>query len=178
MPAERARLVLSGESTRIPAMPDPAPRYVLFVCMGNICRSPLAEGLFLHKINKRGVAHLFAVDSCGIGDWHIGIRPDHRALDVARQNGITLPSRARQIHRKDFDRFDVIVCMDEENRNHLLALGAPKDKVRLLLEFDPDATMLEVPDPYYGDPEDFELTFQLIDSATDVLLETMLREMS
>lgn len=159
-------------------MPESVRRHVLFVCLGNICRSPLAEGLFLHKINSRGVAHRFTVDSCGIGEWHIGKRPDHRALEVARQNGITLPSRARQIHPKDYDRFDLIVCMDEENRDDLLGLGAPRDKVRLLLGFDPDATMREVPDPYFSDQEEFELIYQLIDSATDALLETMLREMS
>lgn len=144
--------------------------------MGNICRSPLAEGLFLHKINERGVAHLFSVDSCGTGEWHLGKRPDHRALEVARQNGFTLPSRARQIHRGDFDRFDFIVCMDEENRSQLLGLGAPKDKVCLLLEFDPNATMREVPDPYFGDQQEFELIHQLIDTATDGLLDTLLRE--
>ncbi len=145
------------------------------ICMGNICRSPLAHGLFLHKINERGVAHRFEIDSCGTGDWHAGELPDSRARAVARKRGVNLASRARQVHARDFTQFDYLICMDETNREHLLRLGAPPHKLSLLLEHDPAAPMLEVPDPYSGPIDAFELVYRLVDSACDALIEKLLR---
>lgn len=147
---------------------------VLFVCLGNICRSPLAEGVFLHKINERGVAHRFSVDSAGTGGWHAGETPDPRAIAVAAKRGIVLPSRARQVRREDFERFHHLVAMDESNRETLIKRGCPPERVRLLLEYDEDTRLMEVPDPYYGGPEGFETVFQLIDSGCDALLRHLL----
>jgi protein-tyrosine phosphatase len=156
-------------------MPGPDERTgVLFICLGNICRSPLAEGVFLHKVNRRGLAHRFRVDSAGTGGWHIGEPADHRAIEVARRHGVTLPSRARQVHPRDFDVFDHLVCMDESNREDVLNLGAPAAKVRLLLEASPACGVIEVPDPYYGGRDGFDLVFSLVDVACEALLDDLL----
>ncbi|MCZ6835183.1 MAG: low molecular weight phosphotyrosine protein phosphatase [Planctomycetota bacterium] len=148
---------------------------VLFVCMGNICRSPLAEGVFLHKINQRGIADRFLVDSCGTGGWHAGERPDHRVLDLAKQRGIRLPSRARQIRDDDFTNFDHLLCMDEDNLALLIQQGGSNSKIRLLLDFDPQTQVREVPDPYYGGEDGFEEIYHLIDSATEALLVELMQ---
>ena len=141
--------------------------------MGNICRSPLAEGLFLHKINQRGVTQRFSVESAGTGGWHAGELPDPRVRAVAQQKGIELCSRARQVTTGDFTAFDHIICMDEDNREHLLNMGAPPQKVRLLLECDRSAPMREVPDPYYGGADGFELVYKLVDAACNALIDEL-----
>lgn len=143
--------------------------------MGNICRSPLAEGVFLHKINERGVADRFHVDSAGTGGWHAGELPDHRMRQTAARYGITLASRARQVTTKDFDLFDHLICMDADNRDQILSRGAPADKVSLLLDIDPSTKAIEVPDPYYGGEDGFEHVFTLVDSACDALLNHLLK---
>lgn len=155
-------------------MSTPARTSVLFVCMGNICRSPLAEGAFLHKLNERGVADRFTVDSAGTGHWHAGERPDRRVRQIAQRHGIVLPGRARQVTPEDFTRFDHLICMDETNREDLVCRGAPQEKLRLLLEVNPASEIREVPDPYYGGDDGFEIVFRLIDTACDALLDEML----
>lgn len=150
------------------------PVSLLMVCMGNICRSPLAECVFRHKARQRGVEALFNVDSAGTGNWHVGEPPDHRVLRVADDNGIELSGKARQIQRTDFTRFDHLICMDAANRNHLLGMGAPPEKVRLLLDVLPEQDVREVPDPYYGGDEGFTEVFRLIDAACDSLLDELL----
>ncbi|MCA9290272.1 MAG: low molecular weight phosphotyrosine protein phosphatase [Phycisphaerales bacterium] len=147
---------------------------VLFVCMGNICRSPIAEGVFLHKCAARGVADRFTVDSAGTGGWHAGERPDPRSVEVARRHGIVLPGRARPVTHADYRTFDHLICMDHANRTALLRDGAPDDRIRLLLAFDPDPELDEVPDPYYGGDDGFDLVFRLVDRACDGLLESLL----
>ncbi len=155
-------------------MNDDARIAVLFVCMGNICRSPTAAGVFVHRAAGRGMAGRFLVESAGTGDWHAGELPDSRARQVASRHGIELRSRARQVAREDFARFDHLVCMDRRNLRDLLALGAPQEKVRLLLSFDPQAPLDEVPDPYGEGSDRFEEVFALIDSACRCLIETLL----
>lgn len=142
--------------------------------MGNICRSPIAENVFRHKVEQRGVSHLFEIDSAGTGGWHAGEPPDPRARRIVTANGIKMTGTARQVHRDDFERFDLLLCMDEENMQHLLSKGAPKHKVRLLLECDPDAGCREVPDPYYGGSDGFQRVFELVDSACEALLDELL----
>jgi protein-tyrosine phosphatase len=154
-------------------MPSRTLIRVLFICTGNICRSPLAEGVFLHKINRRGLAHLFAVDSCGTGNWHAGERPDPRVLELAAERGVSLPGVARQVTDDDLRRFDHIICMDEEHRDHVLYMGAPANKVKMLLEFHPQPPMAEVPDPYFGERDGFELVYDLVDAATDGLIDAL-----
>lgn len=144
--------------------------------MGNICRSPLAEGVFLHKANTRGVAKQFSIDSAGTGGWHVGEPADYRMRQAAESHGVKLTSRARQIRPKDADHFDSIICMDRENRRHVLQLGIPREKVSLLLQYDPESPETEVPDPYYGGPDGFEHVYDLVDAACEKLLEKLLRE--
>ncbi|MCC7388231.1 MAG: low molecular weight phosphotyrosine protein phosphatase [Phycisphaerales bacterium] len=153
---------------------------LLFVCLGNICRSPLAEGVFLHLAEQRAVRDRFLVDSCGTGRWHAGERPDPRALAVARRHGVELPSIARQVDPgADFARFDMLLAMDWSNRRNLIRLGAPDSRVRLVRSFDPtldtaNEESLDVPDPYYGGDEGFESVFQMLTRACNGLLDTLL----
>src|SRR5689334_4300618 len=129
---------------------------ILFVCMGNICRSPTAEGVMRHLLREAGLEDAVEIDSAGTGGWHAGDPPDARATEAAARRGIALEGGARQVRAADFDDFDLIVAMDRENLGDLLALAPDEDaaeKVRLLREFDAasaDAADLDVPDPYYG----------------------------
>lgn len=149
---------------------------VLFVCLGNICRSPIAEGVFLHKINERRVAARFSVDSAGTGGWHAGEPADSRAQAAARRMGVTLVSRARQVRREDFDRFHYLIAMDQSNIENLLDLGAPSDRTHLLLDFAPGQRMREVPDPYYGGEDGFDTVFRLVDLGCTGLLDELARK--
>ena len=141
---------------------------ILFVCMGNICRSPTAEGVMRRLIDDAGLD--IEVDSAGTGDWHVGEPPDERAALAARRRGVTLEGAARQVRPMDFRRFDVIVAMDRRNLGELLAL-APDDeaaaKVRLLV---PDA---DVPDPYYGGDHGFETVLDMVEAACRELLHEL-----
>jgi len=153
---------------------------VLFVCLGNICRSPLAEGLFLHEAGRRGERERFLVDSAGTGHWHVGKPADPRSLAVARKYGIDLPSIARQVDPgTDFDRFEWIVAMDRDNRMDLLDLGAPERRVHLLRSFDPALSSarerdLDVPDPYFGGDDGFDRVYEMVRSAAGGLLDRLL----
>ncbi len=156
-------------------------RSVLFVCLGNICRSPLAEGVFIHLARRRGVLDGLVVDSCGTGAWHVGERADRRAAGVARAHGIELPSIARQVEVQDFARFALIVLMDAANKRDVLELGSPREKTHLLRAFDPelagvDDALRQVPDPYYGGPDGFEDGFRMTMRACEGLLDAMFDE--
>lgn len=152
---------------------------VLFVCLGNICRSPLAEGIFLHKARERGVLERFDVDSCGTGSWHVGEPPDPRAVAVALRRGVELVSIGRQVDpRRDFARFDHVIAMDRSNLRQLLRLGAPEERVRLMRWFDPEnreGADLDVPDPYEGGPEGFELVFGMLSRSCEGMLDVLSR---
>jgi protein-tyrosine phosphatase len=152
---------------------------ILFVCLGNICRSPTAEGVMRHLVRQEGLEESIEIDSAGTGSWHVGASPDERATETARERGIVLEGAARTFTPGDFDSFDLILAMDEENLRDLLAL-VPGDearaKVRLLREFDPatdESTDLDVPDPYYGGDEGFEHVLDLVDAATRGLLDRL-----
>jgi len=151
---------------------------ILFVCLGNICRSPLAEGVFLHLAQQAGRGHEFEVDSCGTGSWHVGERPDPRSQAVARQHDVILNHRARQFDRSDFKNFDLIIVMDRENKSDLLSFSPLKPeeraKIRLLREYDPQANGdLDVPDPYYDGADGFEAVYQMVERAGKRLLESL-----
>lgn len=151
---------------------------ILFVCMGNICRSPLAEGLFLHLARERGLADRFEVDSCGIGDWHVGHAPDPRSQAVANRNGVTLVCRARQVEAPgDFETFDLILAMDRANLRDLRALAAGEHhgKIRLMREWDAQAEEddPEVPDPYYGGPQGFQDMYAMLRRSCEKLLDEL-----
>jgi len=141
---------------------------ILFVCLGNICRSPTAEGVMRHLLRERGLEDEVEVESAGTGAWHVGSPPDDRATDAARNRGIALEGAARQVRPDDFEQFDLIVAMDRQNLRDLLDL-APDDearaKVRLLLD---DA---DVPDPYYGGGRGFDEVLDLVEEACEQLLD-------
>lgn len=147
---------------------------VLFVCLGNICRSPTAQGVFCHVVKENGLEDRVTVASAGLGDWHAGDPPDRRASAEAKRRGVDLSAiRARQIRHRDFAEFDYILAMDRQNIIGLEAL-CPQEhlhKVRLFLEFAPDADVREVPDPYYGGPEGFVHVYDLVAQACEGLLE-------
>lgn len=150
---------------------------VLFVCLGNICRSPTAEGVMRKLVAECGFQGEIELDSAGTGGWHVGDPPDARAAAAARRRGIELDGRARQVEREDFERFDLILAMDGSNL-HVLRQIAPdepsREKVRLLREFDPasaDAEDLDVPDPYYGGPHGFDHVLDLVEAACRGVLE-------
>ena len=150
---------------------------VCFVCAGNICRSPSAEGIFRHLAKERGVLDRFDVDSAGTGNWHVGEAPNARARDAAEARGIALQGTARQFLSVDFARFDYVVAMDHENRDHLRRMAtSEKDlaKIHLLRAFDPTSPPdAEVPDPYYGGPADYELVIDLCLRACAGLLDRL-----
>jgi protein-tyrosine phosphatase len=152
---------------------------ILFVCLGNICRSPTAEGVMRHVLREEGLEDRIEVDSAGTGGWHIGAPPDERATAAARQRSIVLEGEARRFTPVDFDEFDLILAMDEENRRDLLDLAPDEEtraKVRLLREFDADSDStsdLDVPDPYYGGDEGFEQVLDLIEAATRGLVDEL-----
>lgn len=147
---------------------------VLFVCLGNICRSPLAEGLLAHHAQQQGFAGRIVVDSCGTGGWHAGELPDPRTRKVAAAHGVALPSRARQIRAEDFLQFDYLIPMDRKNLSDLQDLmrlsGKTKAELLLMRQFDELAPGTDVPDPYYGDLEDFYRVFEILDRSTRRLL--------
>lgn len=147
---------------------------VLFVCLGNICRSPLAEGVFLHLLEEEGLASRYRVDSAGTGAWHVGNLPDPRSREVASRNGITLPSRARQVEDRDFREFDLVVAMDRSNLGDLESLKARVGgdaRLVLMRDFDPDPGDGQVPDPYYGGPDGFDRVFDMVLRSARGLLE-------
>lgn len=146
---------------------------VLFVCMGNICRSPLAHGLFEHRVEKAGLSEQIAIDSAGTHAYHVGDLPDPRSQQTAQSHGIDLSSqRARQVVVSDFEKFDYVLAMDNDN-HALLSAQCPdqyRHKLKLFLEFAPQLSETEVPDPYYGGDSGFEHVYQLIDMAADGLM--------
>jgi protein-tyrosine phosphatase len=147
---------------------------VLFVCMGNICRSPSAWGVFRYVVKTAGLQDQIDIDSAGTHDYHIGDLADARSHKAAFERGIDLSDhRARQVSIKDFKHYDYILAMDNVNMERL-DRDCPKEyreKVRLFLEFAPHTNYTEVPDPYYGGPRGFELVLDLIEAASEGLLE-------
>jgi protein-tyrosine phosphatase len=149
---------------------------ILFVCMGNICRSPTAEGVMRHLLAEEGLEDVIELDSAGTGGWHAGDPPDRRATAAARARGIVLDGAARQVRPEDFEDFDLILVADRDNLRDMLAIAPPgtERKVRLLREFDPHsegAPDLDVPDPYYGGERGFEDVLDLVEAACRGLLD-------
>ncbi|MDK4739692.1 low molecular weight phosphotyrosine protein phosphatase [Rhizobium sp. CB3171] len=145
---------------------------ILFVCAGNICRSPLAEGIFRHLAIKAGRGSEFEVDSAGTGGWHHGERPDRRSMEVASDHGVDISAqRARRIEAADFHRFDLILAMDQDNLKNLRKI-APADTLGKLHLFNAYTlgSSKDIPDPYYGGHEDFEATYTMLLAGCNALL--------
>lgn len=145
------------------------PIRVLFVCLGNICRSPLAEAVFRHQVAERGWTDRFEIDSAGTSGWHRGAPPDARSAETARRRGITLTGASRRVTGADLRRCDYVIAMDAGNRDALEELRAATGgtaELRLLREFEPGARSLDVPDPYYGGPRGFDDVHDIVERAT------------
>ena len=153
---------------------------VHFVCMGNICRSPLAEGVFCALAERRGVADRFEVHSSGTGDWHVGHGADRRMQQTARQYGVSLDAhRAKQFKADDFAQDDHIFVMDKGNLHDVLALDLRDrygNKVRLFREFDPSPGDYQVPDPYYGGAQGFDTVYQIVERTAQTILDRLIDE--
>jgi protein-tyrosine phosphatase len=154
------------------------PIKLLFVCLGNICRSPSAEGIMNHLVADRGLGELIQCDSAGTSDYHVGAAPDLRMTQAARNSGITLTGRSRQFEILDFNTFDLILAMDQVNYQSLILLdrtGQFKDKVRLMCDFCLTFSEKDVPDPYYGGPGGFKHVIDLLTDACNGLLEYVIQ---
>jgi len=155
---------------------------VLFVCMGNICRSPTADGVFKHIVEQAGLGDQIYIDSAGTHSYHIGSQPDSRSQAAALKRGIDLSSlRARQVNREDFVEFDYVLAMDRDNYRDLQSLCLPEQakKLHLFLEFAPKLETREVPDPYFGRGQDgFEHVLNLIEAASQGLLTDIRQRLS
>jgi protein-tyrosine phosphatase len=168
-PAARAPAPAGGSAPE-------APYRILFVCLGNICRSPTAEGVMRALVREAGLHERIELDSAGTGSWHIDEPPDARATAAARERGVELEGRARQVERADFAGFDLIVAMDRSNLADLRRIApddAARAKLRLLRDFDPSADgEADVPDPYHGGSRGFDDVFDLVrDSCAALLAE-------
>jgi protein-tyrosine phosphatase len=149
---------------------------ILFVCLGNICRSPTAEAVLRRLLELEAPELGVSVDSAGTHDYHVGRPPDPRAQAAARRRGFDMSAlRARQIEPADFERFDYVLVMDEQNRRDALAIARPLGTARcaLLLDFAPELELREVPDPYYGGPAGFEQVLDLVEAAARGLIREL-----
>jgi protein-tyrosine phosphatase len=146
---------------------------ILFVCLGNICRSPTAEAVMRGLVAERGLEDQMEVESAGTGSWHLGEPPDPRAVEAAAERGVELTGAARQVDESDFERFDLLIAMDRSNHDALLALAPDtqaRERVRLLREFGDDHNA-DVPDPYYGGPDGFAEVLEIVERCCTALLD-------
>jgi protein-tyrosine phosphatase len=150
---------------------------VLFVCLGNICPSPLAEAVFKHKVKERGLQDRFEIDSCGTGNYHIGDPPDPRTIANAKKNGVIIEHLGRQLSDDDLAYYDVILAMDNKNLRSIKSLRTANEyvhKVKLMRDVDVVDRGGEVPDPYYGNEQNFQEVFDILNRASDHLLDDIL----
>lgn len=152
---------------------------VLFVCLGNICRSPTAHGVFEHLVDSVGLAGKIQIDSAGVSGWHVGEAPDKRSQQHAARRGYCLSHlRARQVVPEDFASFDLLLAMDNNNLRHLLDASPAehRHKIKLFLDFAEGVSVREVPDPYYGEGDGFERVLDLVENACQGLLTYLKRQ--
>lgn len=156
-----------------PKMPEMRKINVLFVCLGNICRSPLAEAIFKAKVREQGLEDHIYVESCGTANYHVGRGPDSRTIENALTNGVTIDHLGRQLTINDLDRFDYILAMDASNYTNIFKLPNARKhekKIRLMRTFDTKEPGSDVPDPYYGGLDGFQEVFDILDRSTEQLL--------
>ncbi|HEY5889963.1 MAG TPA: low molecular weight protein-tyrosine-phosphatase [Acidimicrobiia bacterium] len=147
---------------------------ILCVCLGNICRSPAAEAAIRAAADREGLE--IEVDSAGTGSWHVGDPPHPESVAAGARAGLVLTGRARKLNTVDFDRFDIVLAMDETNRNELVAMAPTKEaqaKIRLFRTFDPNTNETEIPDPWGGPTEGYEETIRIVMAAADGLVEQL-----
>ena len=148
------------------------PTRLVFVCSGNICRSPTAEAVMRQLVDQAGLTDAIEVDSAGTGDWHVGAPPDERATAAAARRGIVLTGTARQVAERDFDDFDLVLSVDDDNLRRLRRLMPPGSHAELRKLMDED-----VPDPYYGGPDGFDHVLDMVTTACEALLAELLDEL-
>jgi len=149
---------------------------VLFVCLGNICRSPIAEAIFNSKIKEKGLEGRFAAQSCGTANYHIGDMPDPRTIRNAFKNGVHINHLGRQLAATDLDEFDVILAMDRSNLNNIKRLNRADEnlhKISLMRSYDPMGRDEDVPDPYYGNEKDFQEVFDILSRSIDSFIASL-----
>ncbi len=162
----------------------PQPLRVMFVCLGNICRSPMAEAIFVDRLNKRSLSDRFVVDSCGTGHWHVGGPADERTIRTLQDRSVKIDHVARQLNaRADANEWDLFVVMDSMNYRNVLAAGVPREKVRMAMSFVPAYRGLAeqapaVPDPYEGTMEDFGAVYDMLGDACDAMIDELLANAS
>lgn len=152
------------------------PYKICFVCLGNICRSPTAEGIFQHLVNERGLQPYFYIDSAGTSAYHIGEPANSKSRDVAHKHGVELRSRARRFTVADLEEFDMILAMDHENLHNIRQLDSRKQysgKIKLMRNFDPEPGDGAVPDPYYGGMDGFQHVFDVVKRSCESLLDEL-----
>lgn len=152
---------------------------VLFVCLGNICRSPLAEAIFKHKISKKGFGHVVEAHSCGTANYHVGDSPDHRTMANAKKNGVEIDHVGQQLSLQHLEEYDFILAMDRSNHTNILKLeGANKHirKIFMMRSFESASQQLEVPDPYYGSEHDFQQVFDILDHSMELFIQHLEKE--
>ena len=156
------------------------PVRILFVCLGNICRSPLAEGVFRKLVEERGLSEYFDIDSAGNGSWHIGESPDDRMQKTAREHGITLGHQtARRVTPADLDEYDHVLVMDNKNRRRMRQVDGHdthEQKIQLFRSFDPEPGDMEVPDPYFGGEDGFEHVYRIVERTAERLLDQLVEQ--
>ena len=152
------------------------PYKLCFVCLGNICRSPTVEGLFIHRVREAGLENYFYIDSAGTAAYHVGEGANSKSQATANKHGVHLPSRARKLEYADLEEFDLILAMDSENFQNISQLdrkGKFGDKIKMMRDFDPNPDDGNVPDPYYGGMQGFENVFQILDRSSKELLSEL-----
>jgi protein-tyrosine phosphatase len=154
------------------------PYRIIFICTGNICRSPAAENMFREHARKAGILPDLAIDSAGTGDWHEGEDPDHRSAQALREAGYPADGTARGLRSAEFLHHDLFVCMDRSHVRDVLARGAPRERVVLVREFDDARLHDDVPDPYYGGREGFTEMIRMLEAAMDGLVARVRREIA
>ena len=155
----------------------PTMKRILFVCLGNICRSPLAKAIFNHKIKEKGLNHIFEADARGTSNYHIGSLPDARTIKNSIKNGVPISHAARQLNNLDLEDFDLILAMDQANYENIFRLSAAtsnKHKIKLMRAYDLEGSG-EVPDPYHGNEKDFQEVFDILDRSIENLVVTLSR---
>jgi protein-tyrosine phosphatase len=149
---------------------------ILFVCLGNICRSPLAEAIFHGEIQRRGLTNAFYAESCGTANYHVGDPPDPRTIANAARNGTSIHHVGRQFSEEDFKKFDLILPMDASNRTNLLRLPdgrSYQEKIRMMRSYDPIDRGADVPDPYTGDEGDFQEVYDILRRSVTALVDSL-----
>lgn len=154
------------------------PVKILFVCLGNICRSPAAEAIFNHKVKEKNLDHLFKVDSAGLHGYHSGENADVRMMRHAQKRGYSLDSISRKITKDDLQEFDLVIAMDDSNIDGIRSIATDKQmsKVYKITDFIPDSGYVEVPDPYYGGYQGFENVLDILEISVDSLIDMLVQK--